>query len=56
VAGAPEQIADRMQEWAENRAADGFNVMPSYLTGGFDIFRGRSRADTSQARAVPHGL
>jgi FMN-dependent oxidoreductase (nitrilotriacetate monooxygenase family) len=38
VAGTPEQIADRMQEWAENGAADGFNVMPPYLTGGFDVF------------------
>jgi alkanesulfonate monooxygenase SsuD/methylene tetrahydromethanopterin reductase-like flavin-dependent oxidoreductase (luciferase family) len=38
VAGAPEQIADRMRQWAESGAADGFNVMPPWLTGGFDIF------------------
>jgi hypothetical protein len=27
-----------MQQWAEGGAADGFNVMPPYFTGGFDIF------------------
>ncbi|MDC7746054.1 LLM class flavin-dependent oxidoreductase [Rhizobium binxianense] len=36
--GTPEQIADKIQLWFENGAADGFNVMPPYLTGGFDIF------------------
>jgi FMN-dependent oxidoreductase (nitrilotriacetate monooxygenase family) len=38
VAGTPEQIADAMQTWFENGAADGFNVMPPYLPGGFDVF------------------
>ncbi|MET8006504.1 LLM class flavin-dependent oxidoreductase [Nonomuraea glycinis] len=38
TAGTPEQIADRMQEWFEGGAADGFNVMPPYLNGGFDVF------------------
>jgi alkanesulfonate monooxygenase SsuD/methylene tetrahydromethanopterin reductase-like flavin-dependent oxidoreductase (luciferase family) len=38
VAGAPEQIADIMQLWFQNGAADGFNVMPPYLPGGFDVF------------------
>ncbi len=32
------QIADRMQEWLEGRAADGFNVMPAALPGGLDDF------------------
>ena len=36
--GTPEQIADQMQEWFENDAADGFNVMPPYLPGGLDDF------------------
>ncbi|MFC0217001.1 FMN-dependent oxidoreductase (nitrilotriacetate monooxygenase family) [Pseudochelatococcus lubricantis] len=36
--GTPEQIADNIQTWFENGAADGFNVMPPWLTGGFDIF------------------
>jgi FMN-dependent oxidoreductase (nitrilotriacetate monooxygenase family) len=38
VAGTPERIADEIQEWFEGGAADGFNVMPPYLTGGFDLF------------------
>lgn len=38
VAGTPEQVADQLQEWFENGAADGFNVMPPWLTGGFDVF------------------
>lgn len=36
--GTPEQIADRIQEWFTGGAADGFNVMPPWLTGGFDAF------------------
>ncbi|AKZ53792.1 putative monooxygenase YxeK [Streptomyces ambofaciens ATCC 23877] len=38
VAGTPEQVADRIQEWFEHGAADGFNIMPPYLSGGFDLF------------------
>jgi FMN-dependent oxidoreductase (nitrilotriacetate monooxygenase family) len=38
VAGTPEQIAEAMQTWFHNGAADGFNVMPPYLPGGFDVF------------------
>jgi FMN-dependent oxidoreductase (nitrilotriacetate monooxygenase family) len=38
VAGTPEQIADTMQDWFQNGAADGFNVMPPHLPGSFDIF------------------
>ncbi len=38
TAGTPEQIADRIEEWFLGGAADGFNVMPPYLTGGFDSF------------------
>ena len=38
VVGAPEQIADTMQEWFEQRAADGFNVMPPWLPGGLEAF------------------
>jgi FMN-dependent oxidoreductase (nitrilotriacetate monooxygenase family) len=38
IAGTPERIADEMQLWFENGAADGFNVMPPWLTGGFDVF------------------
>ncbi len=38
IAGAPEKIADNIQTWFENGAADGFNVMPPWLPGGFDLF------------------
>jgi FMN-dependent oxidoreductase (nitrilotriacetate monooxygenase family) len=38
IAGPPEKIADNIQTWFENSAADGFNVMPPWLPGGFDIF------------------
>ncbi|WP_338452959.1 LLM class flavin-dependent oxidoreductase [Niallia oryzisoli] len=38
IKGTPEQISDQMQEWYENEAADGFNVMPPYFPGGLDDF------------------
>ncbi|ACL57638.1 LLM class flavin-dependent oxidoreductase [Methylobacterium nodulans] len=38
LAGTPDRIADAIQTWFESGAADGFNVMPPWLTGGFDIF------------------
>lgn len=38
VVGTPEQVADRIQEWHDSGAADGFNVMPPYLPGGFETF------------------
>ena len=38
VTGTPESIADQIQQWFEEGAADGFNVMPPWLTGGFDVF------------------
>ncbi|RST14722.1 LLM class flavin-dependent oxidoreductase [Streptomyces sp. WAC05374] len=38
VAGTAEQIADQLQEWFTQGAADGFNIMPPYLPGGLDHF------------------
>lgn len=38
VVGTPEHVANEIQTWFEQGAADGFNVMPPYLTGGFDSF------------------
>jgi FMN-dependent oxidoreductase (nitrilotriacetate monooxygenase family) len=38
VAGTPEQVADEITDWFTTGAADGFNVMPPWLTGGFDAF------------------
>jgi FMN-dependent oxidoreductase (nitrilotriacetate monooxygenase family) len=37
-AGTPEQIADQLQEWFTQGAADGFNIVPPYLPGGLDDF------------------
>ncbi|MFC0558882.1 LLM class flavin-dependent oxidoreductase [Halalkalibacter alkalisediminis] len=38
IKGTPVQIADQLQEWFENGAADGFNIMPPYLPGGLEDF------------------
>jgi len=38
VVGTGTQIADRIQQWFENGAADGFNVMPPWLPGGLEDF------------------
>jgi FMN-dependent oxidoreductase (nitrilotriacetate monooxygenase family) len=38
VTGTPGDIADVMQHWFENGAADGFNVMPPIMPGGLDDF------------------
>jgi FMN-dependent oxidoreductase (nitrilotriacetate monooxygenase family) len=37
-AGTPEQIADTIEEWASQGAADGFNVMPAALPAGLKAF------------------
>ncbi|WP_158930462.1 LLM class flavin-dependent oxidoreductase [Acidisphaera sp. S103] len=36
--GTPEQVAERIEEWFSNGAADGFNFMPAYLPGGLTDF------------------
>lgn len=38
VTGTPVQIADTIEDWFLNGAADGFNIMPPWLPGGLDIF------------------
>jgi len=37
-AGTPEQVADALQHWWENGAADGFNIMPAVLPSGLAQF------------------
>jgi len=37
-AGTPEQVADAIQHWWENGAADGFNIMPPVLPSGLTAF------------------
>ncbi len=36
--GAPEQVADAIEEWFTGGAADGFNIMPAVLPSGLEIF------------------
>ena len=36
--GTPEQVADAIQDWYDNGAADGFNVMPAVLPSGLEAF------------------
>lgn len=38
LCGAAEHVADTLQHWFENGAADGFNVMPSHFPGGMEDF------------------
>ena len=38
VAGSPERIADVMQDWFSDGAADGFNLMPPVLPHQLDLF------------------
>jgi FMN-dependent oxidoreductase (nitrilotriacetate monooxygenase family) len=38
VVGTPELVADQMQQWFEQGAADGFNFMAPALPGGLDDF------------------
>lgn len=38
IVGTPESVADFLQEWFENEAADGFNIMSPRLPGGLKDF------------------
>ena len=38
IAGTPEQIADTIEDWVDNGAADGFNVMPLLLPQMLNVF------------------
>jgi alkanesulfonate monooxygenase len=38
VVGTPAQVADEMEYWFMNGAADGFNLQPPYMPGSFDDF------------------
>ncbi|MFD9007647.1 LLM class flavin-dependent oxidoreductase [Streptomyces sp. NPDC059552] len=37
-AGTAEQVADSIQLWFDNEAADGFNLMPAVLPSGLEMF------------------
>ena len=38
VVGDAAQVADRLEQWFVEGAADGFNVMPAFLPGGLEDF------------------
>jgi FMN-dependent oxidoreductase (nitrilotriacetate monooxygenase family) len=38
IAGTPEQVADLMQDWFSDGAADGFNLMPPVLPHMLEVF------------------
>lgn len=38
LAGTPDVVADHIQLWVEQRAADGFNIMPAFMPGGLSAF------------------
>jgi alkanesulfonate monooxygenase len=38
MVGTPTTIADQMQQWLEEEACDGFNIMFPYLPAGLDDF------------------
>lgn len=38
LVGTPQSVADAMQHWFENGAADGFNIMAADLPGGLERF------------------
>ncbi|MCU1716848.1 LLM class flavin-dependent oxidoreductase [Pseudomonas sp. 5P_3.1_Bac2] len=38
LVGTAEHIADHMQQWLEEGACDGFNLMPAYMPAGLDDF------------------
>jgi hypothetical protein len=38
MAGTPEQVADLVEDWFVDGAADGFNIMPPLLPAQLDVF------------------
>ncbi len=38
ICGTPESIADTLELWFTEKAADGFNILPPYFPGSFDDF------------------
>jgi alkanesulfonate monooxygenase SsuD/methylene tetrahydromethanopterin reductase-like flavin-dependent oxidoreductase (luciferase family) len=38
VCGTPQRIADTLEEWFTECAADGYNILPAWFPGAFDDF------------------
>ena len=56
VCGTPETIADTLEEWFVEGAADGYNVLPPYFPGAFDDFVDLVVPELQRPRSVPPGL
>ena len=54
--GTPTQIADVMEHWFRNGAADGFNVMPAWLPGLAQRFRRHGDPGAATPRPVQNGV
>jgi FMN-dependent oxidoreductase (nitrilotriacetate monooxygenase family) len=64
TAGTPDQIADLIEDWFDDGAADGFNIMPPVLPAQLDVFsaevipilqrRGRFRTEYSGSTLREH--
>ena len=54
--GTPEQVADVMEHWFLNGAADGFNVMPAWLPGSLDDFVDHGDPRAAATRPVQNGV
>ena len=56
TAGTPEQIADLIEDWFTDGAADGFNIMPPLLPAHARCVQRRGDPAVAAARAVPHRI
>ena len=56
IVGTPEYMADEMEKWLKEEAADGFNVVCNHYPKPFEDFCTRGRAAAAAARRVPHGV
>ena len=54
--GTPQQIADHMEQWFREEAADGFNMMPPYPAGRARRFRRAGDPRAAAPRPVPHRI
>jgi len=50
--GSPTEIADRMQDWMEQGAADGFMIQPTHLPGAFEDFAAHVVPELQRRRLV----
>ena len=54
--GTPSQVADEMEHWFKDGAADGFNVMPAWLPGSLEGFRRSRHSRAAAPGTLPNGV